>query len=84
MALPSTTIHTLFDRVVYNELVANAVALQNVTDQPQAILRLKAKGVSIRPGDLAFLRPYVTSKLKLFGEYPTDLKPQAMPDRTTL
>jgi TnpA family transposase len=70
--------------IVYNELVANAVALQNVVDQTQAIHTLKAKGVSIRPADLAFLSPYATSKLKRFGEYPTDLKPEAMPTRTTL
>lgn len=70
--------------IVYNELVANAVALQNVVDQTQAIHTLKAKGVSIRPADLAFLSPYATSKLKRFGEYPTDMKPDAMPTRTTL
>jgi len=69
--------------IVYNELVANAVALQNVVDQTQAIHTLKAKGVSIRPADLAFLSPYATSKLKRFGEYPTDMTPDAMPTRTT-
>ena len=38
----------------------------------------------IRASDLAFLSPYATSKLKRFGDYPTDLKPEAMPARTTL
>ena len=33
---------------------------------------LNSKGVSIRAADLAFLGPYATSKLKRFGEYPTD------------
>jgi len=70
--------------IVYNELVANAVALQTVVDQTQAIHTLKSKGISIRPADLAFLSPYATSKLKRFGEYPTDLKPETMPTRTTL
>lgn len=70
--------------IVYNELVANAVALQNVVDQTQALHTLKSKGISIRPADLAFLSPYATSKLKRFGEYSTDLKPEAMPTRTTL
>lgn len=70
--------------IVYNELVANAVALQNVVDQTQALHTLKSKGVSIRPADLAFLSPYATSKLKRFGDYSTDLKPEAMPTRTTL
>jgi TnpA family transposase len=70
--------------IVYNELVTNAVALQNVVDQTQALHTLKSKGVNIRPADLAFLSPYATSKLKRFGDYPTDLKPEAMPARTTL
>jgi TnpA family transposase len=70
--------------IVYNELVTNAVALQNVVDQTQALHTLKSKGVNIRPADLAFLSPYATSKLKRFGDYPTDLKPEAMPIRTTL
>ena len=70
--------------IVYNELVTNAVALQNVVDQTQALHTLKSKGVNIRAADLAFLSPYATSKLKRFGDYSTDLKPEAMPARTTL
>jgi TnpA family transposase len=70
--------------IVYNELVTNAVALQNVVDQTLALHMLKAEGVSIRPADLAFLSPYATSKLKRFGDYPTDLKPEGMPARMTL
>ena len=48
----------------------------------QALHTLKSKGVSIRPADLAFLSPYATSKL--FGDYPTNLTPEAMPTRTNL
>ena len=70
--------------IVYNELVTNAVALQNVVNQTQALHVLKSKGIVIRPSDLVFLSPYATSKLKRFGEYPTDLKPDAMPTQTTL
>ena len=70
--------------IVYNELVTNAVALQNVVDQTHALHTLKSKGVNIRAADLAFLSPYATSKLKRFGDYSTDLKPEAMPARTTL
>ena len=65
--------------IVYNELVTNAVALQTVVDQAQALHKLKSKGVNIRTSDLAFLSPYATSKLKRFGDYPTDLKPETMP-----
>ena len=61
-----------------------AVALQTVGDQTQALHVLKSKGVNIRPADLAFLSPYATSKLKRFGDYPTDFKPEAMPTCTTL
>lgn len=70
--------------IVYNELVTNVVVLQNVVEQTQALHALKSKGINIRSADLAFLSPYATSKLKLFGDYPTNLKPQTMPTRMTL
>ena len=60
------------------------MALQTVVDQTQALHTLKAKGINIKSTDLAFLSPYATNKLKRFGDYPTDLKPEAMPIRTTL
>ena len=59
------------------------MVLQNVVDWTQALHTLRSKGVSIRPADLAFLSPYGTSKSKRLGEYPTDLKSEAMPTRTT-
>lgn len=70
--------------IVYNELVTKAVALQTVVDQTQALHALMSQGVSVRSANLAFLSPYATSKLKRFGDYATDLKPDAMPTRTTL
>ena len=70
--------------IVYNELVTNAVALQNVVDQTQALHALKSQGINVRAADLAFLSPYATSKLKRFGDYPTDLQPESMPTCTTL
>ena len=39
---------------------------------------------TIRAADLAFQSPYATSKLKRFGDYPTDLKPKSMPTRMEL
>jgi hypothetical protein len=48
--------------IVYNELVANAVALQNVVDQTQALRQLQAEGISIDPRDLSFMSPYNISK----------------------
>jgi hypothetical protein len=70
--------------IVYNELIANAVALQTVVDQTQALHALKSQGGRIGLADLAFLSPYATSKLKRFGDYPTNLKPEAMPTTTML
>ncbi len=70
--------------IVYNELVTNAVALQNVVDQTQALHALKSQGINVRTADLAYLSPYATSKLKRFGDYPTDLQPESMPTCTTL
>jgi hypothetical protein len=50
----------------------------------QALHALKSKGGRIGLADLAFLSPYATSKLKRFGDYPTNVKPEAMPTTTTL
>ena len=64
--------------IVYNELIANAVALQNVVDQTQALHQLKAEGTEFTTADPAFLSPYVTSKLKRFGDYPTQFNPEPL------
>ena len=71
-------------QVLNTTLLANAVALQTVVDQTQALHALKSKGGRIGLADLAFLSPYATSKLKRFGDYPTNLKPEAMPTTTML
>jgi TnpA family transposase len=65
--------------IVYNELVANAVALQNVVDQTRALHALKSEGTRFSNADLAFLSPYGTSNLKRFGNFPTDLIPDPAP-----
>jgi hypothetical protein len=65
-------------------IVTHAVALQNLVDQTQASHMLKFKGIHVRAADLAFLSRCATSKLKRVGDYPTGLKPEAMPTRTTL
>ena len=70
--------------IVYNELVANAVALQNVVDQTRALHALQSEGRRIDYADLAYLSPYPTSKLKRFGDYPTDLEPEPLPDALAL
>lgn len=65
--------------IVYNELVANAVVLQNVVDQTNALHLLRSEGALIRHVDLTFLSPYATSNFKRFGDYPTDLRPEPVP-----
>jgi TnpA family transposase len=65
--------------IVYNELVANAVVLQNVVDQTRALHALKSEGTRFSNADLAFLSPYGTSNLKRFGNFPTDLIPDPVP-----
>lgn len=70
--------------IVHNELVTNAVALQNVVDQAQAFHAMKSKGTNVRAAHLAFLSPYATRKLKRFGDYLTELEPETMPTCTTL
>ena len=60
--------------VHYNELVANAVMLQTVADQTQAIRQLIDEGYPVRAEDLERLSPYVTQHLKRFGQYPSEFK----------
>ena len=70
--------------IIYNELVTNVVASQTVVGQTQALYTLRSKGVNICTSDLAFLSPYATSKLKRFGDDPTDMNPEGMSTRMTL
>jgi len=65
--------------IVYNELVANAVALQTVADQTQALHELRRRGVEVSAADLAYFSPYPTSRLKRFGEYPATVKVDPRP-----
>jgi TnpA family transposase len=65
--------------IVYNELVANAVALQTVADQTQALHELRRRGIEISPADLAYFSPYPTSRVKRFGEYPSTVKVDPTP-----
>jgi TnpA family transposase len=59
--------------IKYNSLIANAVILQNVVDMTNVINELIESGIKITPESLAGLSPYLTSKLKRFGEYDIDL-----------
>lgn len=65
--------------IVYNELVANAVALQTVADQTEALHELHRRGIEIPAEDLAYFSPYPTSKVKRFGEYPAQISTEVGP-----
>jgi len=48
--------------ISYNELVANAVALQDFVDQTQVLHTLKSEGVAIEPADLPYLSPETSNQ----------------------
>ncbi len=59
-------------RVKYNDLIANAVMLQNVFDLTNIIDKLESKGDKISKDCLSILSPYTTHNIKRFGEYSID------------
>jgi TnpA family transposase len=69
---------------VYNQLVANAVMLQNVADQTRVLHELHQEGYTLNLEDLAFMSPYLTRNLKRFGDYPTRCKTEPLPENKGL
>lgn len=61
-------------RIKYNNLVANAVILQNVVDMTLILKELSANGVEFTKSDVATLSPYITKHIKRFGDYVIDLE----------
>ena len=61
-------------RIKYNNLVANAVILQNVVDMTSILKELSANGVEFTKSDVAALSPYITRHIKRFGDYVIDLE----------
>jgi hypothetical protein len=70
--------------IVYNELVANAVAAQTVNDLTHALNKLHDRGINIAAEDLAHFSPYPTSKVKRFGDYPAQVSIDSRPIRKHL
>ena len=58
--------------VKYNDILANAVILQNVSDMTNIIAECITEGHKISKEDMSFLCPYWTSHLKRFGEIVMD------------
>ena len=90
--MPHRFLGEMLSRMRVSEAVGPAVVFIKMDDAlvnfhetiHQALHALKSQGINVRTADLAFLSPYATSKLKRFGDYPTDLHPEAMPTCTTL
>lgn len=58
--------------VKYNDILANAVVLQNVSDMTDIIAELKDEGYQITKEDMSYLFPYWTEHLKRFGDIVID------------
>ncbi|MCK4607856.1 MAG: Tn3 family transposase [Gammaproteobacteria bacterium] len=60
--------------VKYNDILANAVILQNVADMTEVIAQLTNEGHVVKKEDMAYLSPYWTEHLKRFGDIIMDLE----------
>lgn len=60
--------------IKYNDILANAIILQNVADMTEIIAQLIAEGRVVKKEDMAYLSPYWTEHLKRFGDIIMDLK----------
>ncbi len=58
--------------VKYNDILTNAVMLQNVSDMTEIIAELKDEGHAIAKDDMSYLCPYMTEHLKRFGDIVMD------------
>jgi hypothetical protein len=61
-------------RIKYNDLVSNAVILQNVVDMTYILKELSANCVALMKSDVATLSPYLTRHIKRLGDYVIDLE----------
>lgn len=61
-------------RIKYNDIVSNAVILENVVDITYILKELSANGVEFTKSDVAVLSPYLTKHIKRFEDYIIDLE----------
>lgn len=61
-------------RIKYNDLIANAVILQNVVDMTYILREFSSNGIEVSRNDVEALSPYITRHIKRFGDYTIDLK----------
>jgi TnpA family transposase len=73
--------------VKYNDIITNAVILQNIIDMSDIIHQLTQEGAQIREDDIGSLSPYTTEHIKRFGDYLIDMNrtpPKIMGESRTL
>ena len=58
--------------IKFNTLLANCVIFHIALGMRTAIRRLIAEGHEVDLDDLASTAPYITERVKRFGEYPID------------
>ena len=56
----------------FNSLVANCVIFHTTLDMMAVIRQLIAEGWVVDPDDVATMSPYITVRIKRFGDYATD------------
>ncbi len=59
--------------IKYNHLVASCVCFYNVFAINQILNDLDYESISIKPGALSAISPYITRHINRFGEYQLDL-----------
>ena len=59
--------------IKYNQLVTDAIILQNVADQTAIVQELLKEGYPVTKEALAYLSPFVTESRKRFGDYSLDM-----------
>jgi TnpA family transposase len=59
--------------IKYNDLVATAAVFQNAVDMSVGLRSMIEEGFPVSREDVATLSPYITRKIKRFGEYVIDL-----------
>ena len=58
--------------IKFNTLLANCVIFHTAIDMTAVVRALIAEGRQVDLGDLADMAPYITERIKRFGEYPID------------
>jgi TnpA family transposase len=55
--------------IKYNDLIANALILQNAADMTKIAQKLAREDFSVKQEDIAAMSPYITLNTKRFGDY---------------